>query len=376
MIPPIVKSDTLPSLAEGCLEYILSNNLDAGCESSDLSLINRSAFSIWNDLYTQVPQNVLGLQTEMSDIKNKPDQSNAENPQSNAENPLESPYSEYFRKLTKLFSAEFKEAGINLNNRIPCSRSEYTRIQSILEEKWGDEALVTMWSNTGCDLSNALQKIGAFDNQSIPEHLQEVKIWLSESKNEVFLNQLIIIDLSELNIKNSPREISRFQHLQTLNLCSNKLRNFSCDLSPCKELKMLLLFNNKIQKFDPNLSCNSELECIELSKNRLQNFSADLKHCTNLRLVNLSFNQLIEFSCDLTNSLKLETLNLTFNNLQKFHYNLLPEKKPKHVLLSRNNIRFPNTPPGFRRTVRKLLAPPQQTEARTSPKPHRTKGAF
>jgi len=338
--------------------------LDRELDPSKLSLLNEDVlWRIWYDLHNNVPEDALGLQAAMRDIQNCPDSADLE-------------ISALFRKLAERFFLEFKEAGILINGRIPCSCSEYATLQNILEKKWTDETVLAMWGDAQGGLVLEFEKIGAFKKRSIPKRLSKIRAWLNRSKNQIYLNRVTRFDVSKMQIKVCPQEINKFHALETLDLRANQLRYFSNDLTPCAHLKVLNLYNNKIQRFDPNLSCNSELECLDVSMNCLHSFNANLRACTNLKLINLSFNRISEFSSDLRSSKELDTLNLNFNKLLKFPDHLLPEKKPKHLYLSRN-LMPPRTPKGFKRMDEDRLAPPLPKEPtasqKSSPKPERSR---
>ena len=367
---------SVPSLSGLCAGTVLFNQLDHELHPSDRSMIDENMLSLmWNDLNAKVPEGALGLQTILADIESAYDPADADDS-------TEPKFAGFFRKLTEAFSSELIEAGFPHSDRIPCSWADYERIQKTLQRKWSDKTLLILWGNVGSNFSEKLSKAGAFKKSQIPEKPRQIRAWLSKSKNKVYLDGITQIDLTQLGVRVCPTAINYFKNLQVLNLRFNELRSFSCDLRPCMDLKRLCLSNNKIQKFAPDLSCCSELERLELSTNRLTHFSVNLEACIKLKWVDCSFNRIIEFSSSLKNLKRLETINLTFNKLPAFSDSLLPEKRPKRILLSRNPMHGPRTPPGFRRTARAqpvpligLLAPPKTDEARTSPKPPRARGA-
>ena len=355
----------VPSLLGLSASTVLFHQLDHQLETSYQSTIDENILSLmWNDLKIKVPEGALGLQTILADLEEAYDPTNVGIP-------AESKFSGFFKRLAEAFSSEFDEAEIG-PNRIPCCWAEYERIQKILHKKWSDKTLLILWGDTSSNFSDKLSKEGAFKKGPIQKP-REIRMWLSKSTNSIYLDGITKINLCQLNIRVCPTAINRFQNLQVLNFRFNELRIFICDLRPCKQLKRICLSNNKIQKFAPNLSCCSELERLELAMNRLTYFSVNLSACAKLKWVDCSFNRIKEFSSNLRNLKCLETINLTFNKLTAFSDTLLPEKKPRRVLLSRNLMSSPGTPPGFRRMARRLRSLPVPTEARDSPKSQQAK---
>jgi Leucine-rich repeat (LRR) protein len=365
MVPSISSSSAVLSLQEQCASKILSTNLDNNYANPSQETISSSTLAeLWRGLKWNVPEGALGLHHQISKIEK---QYQKEHHIPNSQFPLQMNAADLFRRLSKVFSAEFAELAawtrgeFSLGNRtIPVSCIVYTDLQRILEQKWEDETLCAIWRDPTRGIFKDLITNRAFmDFDDVPRTLLGIRTWLNDPANAVHLNQITMVWAARSKLQVCPREIGKFQaldcikldriglkkfscdltaltQLEYLDLNDNALQNFSCDLTHCAQLRGLNLTRNQLQNFSCDLTACTQLRELKLEGNELESFSSDLTHCAQLEYLNLKDNQLESLSCDLTHCTQLRELNIAGNLRQNISsYHLLPRHDVKLILIDR-----------------------------------------
>lgn len=130
-----------------------------------------------------------------------------------------------------------------------------------------------------------------------------------------------ILDLSGLDLKKIPKEITQFQNLESLNLSNNRFKEIPYDIYDFESLKNIDLSYNRIKEIE--FYNNNSIESINLSHNRIEYI--DYSPCSvgclhNLRTINFSHNNLDECPT-FNNSSSVDTILISNNQLNSF-YNL------------------------------------------------------
>ena len=140
------------------------------------------------------------------------------------------------------------------------------------------------------------------------------------SKTFRCLTNLRVLNLSENNLKNMPRDIKELKHLEELDLSRNLMEFLPSELAELRSLKTLLLSENQIQEFTDIFCAFAQfkrtLQRLDLSKNqlKLEKFSYKIALFEELKELNLSENQFEQIPCILPKN--LETLNFNKNKIR------------------------------------------------------------
>lgn len=243
-----------------------------------------------------------------------------------------------FIKLTHVFLPHFKEAKLELNHRIPICAAEYAELETILEQKWKDEALIEVWFNQKYGLVRDFMEMRAFEQLPRPVTASEIRHWLNDTNNTIYLDQITGLDWQNLGLRMCPPEISCFHFLTYIDLSNNKLQYFPPTLSLSKNLKMLILRNNRLREFSYDFSNFKKLNTLELNKNKLTKFSCNFSGCEQLRTLQLDQNRLETATCDLSYCSNLHIIRLEDNELTSFSWNLDDCIRLKILRLNNNKL--------------------------------------
>ena len=128
------------------------------------------------------------------------------------------------------------------------------------------------------------QVIQSIENDRLEKALE---IWANEgdpseqrsiAKNrilECFVNKSCILDLSNLNLKSLPTEISSLDSLNFLNLEHNQLTNLPPTFGLLSNLKVLHLEHNQLTNLPPTFGLLSNLKVLYLEHNQFPNSSCE-----------------------------------------------------------------------------------------------------
>jgi hypothetical protein len=130
--------------------------------------------------------------------------------------------------------------------------------------------------------------------------------------------QLIILDLSGLDLISLPPELAQLSHLRELYLYNNQLTQIPAELGQLSNLQVLSLHNNQLTQVSAELGQLSNLQELYLHNNQLTQLPAELDQLFNLRGLSLDNNQLTQLPAELGQLSNLQVLSLGDNQLTQF----------------------------------------------------------
>ncbi|WP_010134880.1 leucine-rich repeat-containing protein kinase family protein [Ochrovirga pacifica] len=142
---------------------------------------------------------------------------------------------------------------------------------------------------------------------------------LSEFPQELFTlaNSLEILDLSDNNLSELPKNMSDFKHLKIVFFARNKFQKFPSELADCPELSMVGFRSNQIKEI-PEHVFPKKLRWLILTDNKITYLPNSIGTCSLLQKCGLAGNQLLELPEAMANCKNLELLRISCNQLQKF----------------------------------------------------------
>jgi internalin A len=90
------------------------------------------------------------------------------------------------------------------------------------------------------------------------------------------------LDLSNLGLETLPAEIGTLPHLQSLQLCSNRLSNLPSEIANLSNLQYLYLCFNQFTSLPVEIGTLSNLCYLDLRNNHLQSLPSELGQLTSL----------------------------------------------------------------------------------------------
>lgn len=112
--------------------------------------------------------------------------------------------------------------------------------------------------------------------------------------------------------------IASLKNLETLDLEYNNLKAFPLPILQLPKLKVLNLSQNQITELPKDIAKLTRLEELQLGANEFKTFPSSILKLTELKTINLSRNHLSELPKGLLKMPKLEVLYLPHNNFVKF----------------------------------------------------------
>ncbi len=188
----------------------------------------------------------------------------------------------------------------------------------------------------------------------LPPNMSEVskRIRKAKEKEEKFL------DLSRMNLKEIPDEVSEVNSLEKIDLSNNQIGELSdaflkmpsiielnasynnldyssfIKLSNIPSIRLIDISGNQIEVIDEELRRFKNLKVLNLSKNRVKKVGVDFSVCPRLTDLNLSENLIEEI--DIVNFInsKLVVLDLSGNPLKHLDEDIIKQKKLKSLFLT------------------------------------------
>ncbi|KAM4632629.1 protein flightless-1 homolog isoform 2-T2 [Discoglossus pictus] len=175
---------------------------------------------------------------------------------------------------------------------------------------------------------------------------------IDQIPNQLFINltDLLYLDLSDNKLDSLPPQMRRLVHLQSLSLNNNPLMHAQLrQLTAMTALQTLHLRNT--QRTQSNIPTSLEglisLSDVDLSMNDLTRVPECLYTLVNLKRLNLSSNQITELSLCIDQWTQLETLNLSRNQLTSLPSAICKLAKLKKLYLNSNKLDFDGIPSGI-----------------------------
>lgn len=151
------------------------------------------------------------------------------------------------------------------------------------------------------------------------------------------LEKLVFANINQINLSNNLKEISKFKHLEVLEINDTEIQLVPDKLNELK-ISKLILTNCKIDKLSAKLN-KLRVSSLDLSGNDLSKASlialANNKSIKNLFLIDCS---LIKFPLNLSNMKNLNYLVLSDNKINSLPKNILGFNNLEAIELSGNHI--------------------------------------
>ncbi|NHJ31521.1 MAG: hypothetical protein FK732_01545 [Asgard group archaeon] len=136
---------------------------------------------------------------------------------------------------------------------------------------------------------------------------------------------IISLSLSNLRLKEIPKEIAELKEIITLNLTGNQLISFPDSIKNSQKIAVLDLSHNKITSIQSWIENLSLLRVLKLNNNQLYSIPKAIGNCSLLRKIFLQNNQIHSLPIELLELKLLEEIHLDFRTTM--------HKKTKGVLV-------------------------------------------
>ncbi len=160
----------------------------------------------------------------------------------------------------------------------------------------------------------------------------------------VNLSALKRLDVSHNNLAltdNIPRHFPLLQHIQSVNLSSNKFSVLPAHILESASLQILNMSDNHIETLPVKcVDPRNNLISLDLSQNRICNLPPHLAAFNKLTSLNVSHNQIVDFPNEFTEGMeRLKYFNCSHNCLTEIPQLInLPDKRFKECIISFNDI--------------------------------------
>lgn len=209
-------------------------------------------------------------------------------------------YSLLFQKLTSRFTPVVASGTPPI-----ITTTDFTNLQDDAQ-RLQDEALLAIWPK----LLDALQKPSSVPTADV------IRKWLNDPNNAALLNGVTGLDLSNLQLKVFPPEITMFSQLDTLDLSFNHLSCLPDEICGLTKLKILNLNRNNFTTLPRTVGALTGLRTLYLSENKLRALPDTIKALVGLKMLILSNNQFSTLPEAVNALIGLQTLNFSFNQLR------------------------------------------------------------
>ena len=199
---------------------------------------------------------------------------------------------------------EFSSYGATLSmGRLPLTTFEFENLQKQAQN--ANDALIAIWPKISTKILS-------------PPHLnraEEIRSWLNDINNADHLNRITLLDLSNLDLRVLPQEITKLIGLKYLYLNNNKLNSLPHEIVKLTQLHNLSLGRNQFSILPPEIGALAQLQDLLLSNNRLSSLPNTIGALTQLQCLSLSNNQLRFLPPEIAKLTKLQYLSLSNNQL-------------------------------------------------------------
>jgi Leucine-rich repeat (LRR) protein len=151
--------------------------------------------------------------------------------------------------------------------------------------------------------------------------------------------KLIVLDLSNSDLKQLPAELEQLSDLQELNLSYNQLIQFPSELGQLTHLQRLDLRGNQLRELPAELEQLTNLQELYLNNNLLYELPAQLGQLIHLQELHVNNNQLHELPSQLGQLTNLKHLDLSSNLLRLLPAELGHLTNLQRLYLSNNRLR-------------------------------------
>jgi Leucine-rich repeat (LRR) protein len=292
------------SLVNQTVSFTITRNLQNSNMTDHVrALVNTSFTRAWLDLKYSAQNFSLGpimSNIERSFVEDQQRSRNITFSQEQVNDVLEKNRDILFKTLAETFQAERI-----FGSSIPVDISSYERLQ----RAWEDKALKKIWNLR-------LARLFVFHGPA-PTSPDQIKAWLKDPANAAQLNGVQTLDLSGLELRAIPPEISALTQLQYLHLSDNQISSIPNSLGNLPLLQQLDLARNQISSIPDSLSNLPQLKVLNLANNQMISIPDSFSKLSQLKSLGLINNQMISIPDSFSNLLQLRVLNLANNQISR-----------------------------------------------------------
>ncbi len=215
---------------------------------------------------------------------------------------------ELYRRTVEKLNPHFDAHFAPTENRL-ITVGHLSTLQQRTLKQYENEALETIWNR------KLAEEFNLQNNPDLQTH-EQIRAWFNDPINAPQLQQITLLDLSQLGLKTLPPEIGALRNVQVLQLYNNQLRSLPPEIGALVNLHELNLNGNQFRSFPPQIGVLLNLEKLFLSYNQLRSLSPEISALTNLKELTLSNNQLCSLPSKIGALTNLQELRLDRNQLR------------------------------------------------------------
>jgi hypothetical protein len=171
-----------------------------------------------------------------------------------------------FQRVIEEF-AEFK--AILPAGRTPITPADFKELQKLAEDRATDHALVVIWPKISKQWSGWRRMSLTAD---------QIRTWYRDPLNTgFFLETIESLDLSNLQLKVFPIQLTILPEVKDLNLSNNELKSLPESFGDINQLKRLDLSNNKLTSLPESLGNLNQLKQLNIDNNNLTSLPKSLE---------------------------------------------------------------------------------------------------
>lgn len=150
-----------------------------------------------------------------------------------------------------------------------------------------------------------------------------------------------ILELSDLELTEIPKEVFELDNLKILRLRKNKIKFIPDDIEKLASLTELNLIDNEIETLPQGLFKLQNLQILHLRKNEISEIPKEIENLKNLIHLNLGDNQIKELPIEIGKLNNMITLFLKNNEITTLPRSLKDMNCLKELIISENPISYP-----------------------------------
>ncbi|MBF0432442.1 MAG: hypothetical protein HQK83_14250 [Fibrobacteria bacterium] len=135
--------------------------------------------------------------------------------------------------------------------------------------------------------------------------------------------RVIQLNLAGLGLSNIPKDIGKFEALESLKLGNNRLQSLPAEIGNLKSLKSLNAERNQLKTLPSHLGNLSQLQSLNISRNNLKTLPREIGMLSNLKTIDANFNQLEHLPGEMGALFNLKKLSLSKNRLSSLPKSIL-----------------------------------------------------
>ncbi len=212
-----------------------------------------------------------------------------------------------YRKTVERLNPHFDVHFDPTENRL-ITIQHLSMLQQRALKQYENEALETIWNR------KLAEEFNLQNNPDLQTH-EQIRAWLNDPNNAQQLQQITLLELSQLGLKTLPPEIGAFTNLQRLNLDHNQLHILPPEIGALTNLQTLSLDHNQLHTLPSEIGALTNLHTLSLDHNQLHTIPSEIGTLTNLHTLSINNNKLRSLPSEIGALSNLQQLDLSNNQL-------------------------------------------------------------